>query len=283
VIPVEKAKDTAHIILARRLAERFRQFPAVDAVALAGSLTSGGGDRASDIDLYVYTPSVIPLAEREALVQEFGASRADMNLMFWDLGDEWFHAGTGIEVDLIYWAPTWIEEQLNRVLVRHQGSTGYSTCFWHTIRSSRVLFDRRGWLAGLKAKAEQPYPEELRRSIISKNHPVLRRVIPAYAHQIEKAVRRGDLVSINHRVAALLSSYFDTLFAINRVLNPGEKRLVAFAQATCPRLPPRMAGQVQAVLEVSGTANPELALRVEALLDGLDQLLVDEGIDPKTT
>ena len=58
---------------------------------------------------------------------------------------------------------------------------------------------------------------------------------------MEKAVARGDLVSFNYRVAALLASTFDILFALNRLPHPGEKRLLAFAAQHCPLRPAGMA------------------------------------------
>jgi hypothetical protein len=269
--------------LARKLAHRFGALPNVQAVALAGSQTAGTVDPISDIDLYVYTTAEIPLSERVALVNAAGATRADLNLQFWDLGDEWYDAETGIEVDVIYWDVRWIEGQIDRVLVQHQASLGYSTCFWHTLRNSLLLYDKDGWLHALQKKCAQEFPEELRRAIIAKNHPVLRRVIPSYGHQIEKAVRRNDLMSINHRVAALLASYFDVLFALNRILNPGEKRVLKFASEHCARVPEGMLPDVAAVLQATCSADEGLVTKVETLLDGLDQLLLQEGFDPQTS
>ncbi len=120
----------------------------------------------------------------------------------------------------MYWDPAWVEGQLNRVWREYQASLGYTTCLWYTVRNSRVLYDRRGWFEALQQHSAQPYPEPLRQAIIAKNHAVLRNVIPSYAHQIEKASRRGDRVSQNHRVAALLASYFDVVFALTRVCIP---------------------------------------------------------------
>ena len=55
--------------------------------------------------------------------------------------------------------------------------------------------------------------------------------------QIEKAVRRGDSVSVNHRVTEFLASYFDLIFAVNEKTHPGEKRLVELCRAGCRLLP----------------------------------------------
>lgn len=275
--------DTPHIRLARRLAEDFSHFPQVEAVALSGSQGAKTGDSTSDIDLYIYVTSTISLLERTALVQRYGATRADLDLNFWDPGDEWIHAESGIEVDLMYWDPRWIEEQLDRVLVHHQPSMGYTTCFWSTIRNSAVLFDRSGWFKHLKTRADQPYPEELRLAIIQKNHAVLRQVIPGYSHQIEKAFLRGDWVSVNHRVAALFASYFDVIFALNRVLHPGEKRLLNLAASRCPLLPVDMSTQVADVLQAAVPGGGDLPAGVDALLNNLDHLLEQEGFDPQTS
>jgi predicted nucleotidyltransferase len=274
---------TPHWTLARRVADLFRTLPDVEAMALAGSQVAEEVDPSSDIDLYVYTTAQIPLRDRAAIVERLGARRSDLNLRFWDLGDEWVDAGTGIEVDVMYWDTAWIEGQLGRVLIECQASMGYSTCHWYTVRNSMVLYDRSGWLRRLKEKSAVSYPEALRRAIVAKNHPVLRRVIPSYLGQIKKAKQRNDAVSLNHRVAALLASYFDVLFALNRVLHPGEKRLLQKAAEHCAKVPPGMVQQVEDVLRATSTADESLVARVAALLDGLDELLLEEGFDPDTS
>ena len=121
----------------------------------------------------------------------------------------------------------------------------------------------------------------LRQNIVALNHPVLRSIIPAYANQIEKAVRRGDLVSINHRLAALLASYFDILFAVNRQLHPGEKRQVEFALKNCPLLPYNMESDLDSLLLLTTADIADLPARLARLLDHLDQLLEQDGFDLK--
>ncbi len=243
-----------YLDLAGKLAGLFAALPQVEAVALGGSQAGGNADMSSDIDLYIYTRADIPMAARQTIVEQAGgASQADMGLAFWGPGDEWFHAGTGIEIDVVFFDAGWMEGQLQRILFKHQASLGYSTCFWYTLHNSHIFHDLHGWMASLQQACQVDYPEALRRNIIHLNDPVLRGVIPAFYHQIEKAVKRQDQVSVNHRLAALLASYFDIVFAVNRVLHPGEKRLVNYALGHCEKLPVEMAADISAVLTASAS------------------------------
>jgi len=84
-------------------------------------------------------------------------------------------------------------------------------------------------------------------------------------------------VNVNHRVAAVLASYFDILFAVNRALHPGEKRLLGQASRHCPQRPARMVEQVDARLAAAAIGESVLAA-----LDGptgdLDLLLRAEHL-----
>ncbi|MCC7449394.1 MAG: DUF4037 domain-containing protein [Anaerolineae bacterium] len=265
------------IAIAGEVAAQFGRLPQVEAVVLAGSQTAGNAGPTSDLDMYVYLSADLPVLARESIITP-RAARAEVNNQFWETGDEWIEAATGIAVDVMYRTPAWIEDQLDRVLVRHEASVGYSTCFWHNVLTSEILDDSTGWFYGLQQRAVQPYPDPLRENIIAKNYPILRSAISSYRHQIEKAVKRGDLVSVNHRVTALLASYFDILFAVNRFPHPGEKRLVQLATARCIKRPEHMAEQVQAVLHASAAGDQPVLDCADALIDSLEQVLRDEGL-----
>ena len=273
---------SSHFQLAKQIAVLFADLPQVEAVALAGSRGGGASstDPASDIDLYVYTRGDIPLAERSAILERSGgATWASLDMTYWGLGDEWINAPTGIEVDLIYFEAAWMEDQIERVVERHQASLGYTSCFWYTIRNSIIYADPQGWFAALQQRCQVEYPEALRQNIVALNYPVLRRIIPAFSNQIEKAAKRGDMVSINHRTAALLASYFDILFAVNRQLHPGEKRLVEFALSRCTVLPVDMEADLASILLLTAEDIGDLPNRLARLLDHLDQMLDHEGFD----
>jgi hypothetical protein len=199
-------------------------------------------------------------------------------------GDEWEVAATGLGVDLIYWSQDWIEDQLARVLDHHLPTTGYTTSFWRTILNSRVVFDPTGWFATLQDQAVRPYPEPLRRAIIALNYPLLRTARSSFLHQIERAIARRDVNSVQHRTTALLASFFDILFALNRVPHPGEKRLIAFAERECLLRPANLDALLHDL--IASIPPPwdrgSVLCQIDALVDSLDTLLLDGGVLPQT-
>jgi hypothetical protein len=264
--------DDAHRALAERIAARFARLPEVEAVAVAGSQTSQFASAGSDIDLYIYPAQDIPADVRMAIAAEF-ASHPVLN-DFWGPGVEWDDAETGLRIDSMYFTTGWMQEQVERCVLRHEAWLGYTTAFWHTVRQSRPLFDRSGWFARLQALADQPYPDALVRNIVRTNRALLRAIPSSYRTQIDKAAARGDLVSLNHRIAALLASYFDIVFAANRQTHPGEKRLIQVAVATCATLPEGMGADVERLLRAA--MRPEDAVpAVDALVDRLEAWLAN--------
>jgi len=262
--------------VARRVAAAYAALPEVVAVALGGSRATGAAGEGSDVDLYVYARSEPSLAARAAVAA--GSPRIELGNRAFEPGDEWLDAATGFHVDAMFRSPAWIEEELDRVLARHEARTGYTTALWHGVRTSRTLFDRAGWYAALLARAAAPYPEPLARAIVARNLPLLRRNLSSFARQLEKAALRGDAPSVNHRTAALLASAFDVLFAVNRETHPGEKRLLDLALARCPRRPPRLAEDVRALLAAAAEGGAEVVARAEALAEGLEALVAAEGL-----
>lgn len=264
--------------LVQQLVGRFAELPQVEAVTLGGSRASGRADDASDLDVYVHANGVIPLATRQRVVEQLGgASVADLGLDYFGDGDEWVDARTGVRFDVIYFGLEWLREQVERPLVQHQPSLGYSTAFAYTVSRARIMHDPEGKFAALQAVTREPYPEALRQNIVRYNHPMLRGTLSSYREQLEKAAARYDFVSLNHRQAALLASYFDLVFAVNRSLHPGEKRLVATALAL-PSLPESFERDVTEVLKVAGDA-VRLLSALTRLLDALDAWLTREGFD----
>lgn len=259
------------------VAALFSRFPQVRAIALGGSYAAGVADSDSDFDIYIYNDARIPIEDRAAIAAE-RASYAEVGNQTWGEGDEWISASSGQHVDLIYFDPDWMVDQIARVLDQHQGSVGYSTCFWHTVRNSKTLYDPHGWFAALHERAQAPYPEALRRDIIARNHPILRQPLASYRYQFTRAISRNDVVSVNHRVAGFLASVFDIIFALNRMPHPGEKRLAAYVRDRCPLVPPNFQSQLSAILSAACSADPALLAAADSLLEDLDDILRVEGM-----
>jgi hypothetical protein len=261
------------------IARRVSEMPGVTAIAIAGSAMSGTADAQSDVDFYVYGPEPPSIELRTALALQYDPHPEIDNQAFGP-GDEWADTASGLGIDLIYWTPTWIEEQLSRVLDHHLPSTGYTTSFWRTILHSRPVYDPTGWFARLQDSARRPYPEPLRRAIVQLNHPLLRTARSSFLHQIERAVSRNDANSVQHRTTAFLASYFDILFALNRVPHPGEKRLLALASRECPLRPHDLPNLLHNLLAAVPPPwdKDDVTHQINALVDPLDTLLIDAGL-----
>ena len=169
-------------------------------------------------------------------------------------------------------------DRLAAVLDRHEAELGYTTCFWHNLRTARPLFDRSGRYAALAREAARPYPQALRRGIVAKNWPMLAINRASWRHQLRAAIRRADAVSANHRAAAFLASWFDLLFALNREPHPGEKRLLDHARRLCPDQPEGTGEAVAAFLRAAAALDPAALDHADRLTAGLGERLRGAGL-----
>lgn len=110
------------------------------------------------------------------------------------------------------------ENVINNVWNRYQASNGYSTAFLYTLSNFEIIYNKNKWLSDLKQQIQTEYPTKLQQNIIKRNMMLLyNKPFSSYFEQIKKAVARNDLVSINHRSAAFLASYFDIIFALKNL------------------------------------------------------------------
>jgi predicted nucleotidyltransferase len=260
--------------LAERLARALGDGLGPVSVVLGGSTATGAADARSDVDLYVYADAVPPVADRARVARAFGAAPgAEIGLGFFEPGDEWRHAESGTDIDVMYRTRAWIEDRLDAVLVRHEASLGYSTCLWYNVATARVLADPEGWFAGLQARATAPYPEGLARAVVGLNWAMMCGTKNSWRAQLDAALARGDAVSAGHRTKAFLASWFDVLFALNRQPHPGEKRLLEHAARLCPLRPEGMERDVTALLAAAGRCDPAASGHAGRLADGLTPLV----------
>lgn len=215
----------------------FQDFPQVKAIAIGGSAAAKTSDTHSDIDVYIFVEKDIPVEARKNIIKKF-SSKYETGCEYFGSGDEFFVDSLNMQLDNMYWNTTWFETIVNNVWVKHYASNGYTTAFLYTLKNFNIVYDKDGWLLNLKNSINTKYPQELKKNIINRNMMLLNdKPFASYYEQIQKAIERNDIVSINHRIAAFLASYFDIIFAINELLHPGEKRLTQYAINHCKILP----------------------------------------------
>ena len=217
------------------LFDEFSAVPQVEAIALGGSRATGRHDEKSDYDVYLYLTGPVDEAVRKRILEKYCAYMEISNT-FWELEDD-VTLKNGTDMDIIYRKMEDFERSVSSVVDNCTAWNGYTTCMWHNLITSRVVFDRNGKLAALQKKYQIPYPQTLKKNIIARNLNLLSGMLPSFDAQIAKAENRGDLVSINHRVTEFLASYFDILFALNEMTHPGEKRMQQICSAECRLLP----------------------------------------------
>ena len=161
-----------------------------------------------------------------------------------------------------------------QVVERFQARSAYTTCMWHNLLTCKAVYDRDGRLAQAKERFSVPYPRQLKENILAQGWKLLHSAMPAYDAQLAKAAKRGDLVSVNHRTAAFLESYFDILFALNEQTHPGEKRLVRLCRERCPLLPERFEENLERLFADLFAGNGRVEEDVRAILGALEKILL---------
>ena len=186
--------------------------------------------------IMIYTFTVIPYESMRKRILEKCCRYMEIGNSFWELEDD-CTLKDGTDIDILYRNMGDFSQTVRSVVEEHIAYNGYTTCMWHNLLHSRILYDKNGELESLQNKYRIPYPNELRNNIICKNLRLLTGNLPSYDTQIKKALARKDMVSVNHRTAAFLESYFDIIFAMNNLTHPGEKRMVQYAKEQAKILP----------------------------------------------
>ena len=220
-----------------KLFEELGSLSQVEAVALGGSRATGRNDEKSDYDVYVYITSSIDENERRDILEKY-CRYMEIGNSFWELEDD-VTLNDGIDMDIIYRNMQDFEDMVSSVVIDCVPGNGYTTCMWHNLITAKIVIDKNGKLSALQEKYRIPYPKKLKENIISNNLKLLSGMLPSFDMQIKKAENRGDLVSVNHRVAEFLASYFDIIFALNEMTHPGEKRMQSICSEECKILPNR--------------------------------------------
>ena len=216
---------------------KFIEIPEVQAIAIGGSNTAKTSDNISDIDIYVFSKNGVSLNKREEIIKKV-SSKYEIGEEYFGSGDEFLYDKENIVMDMMYWDMNWFKNIVENVWIKHYPSNGYTTCFLYTLKNFKIIYDPNNWLTNLQTKIKTEYPQELQNNIIKRNMMLMKsKPFASYYEQIEKGIKRNDINSVNHRISAFIASYFDVIFALNKLLHPGEKRLVQYCKNNCSILP----------------------------------------------
>lgn len=255
----------------KNLIKDFSEIPEVESIALGGSRATKLNDSNSDYDLYVYLNSNLSKDIREKVLYKY-CKYIELNNTYWETEDDCY-LNDGTIIEIIYRNLDEFDKELKSIVLDCNANNGYTTCMWSNINECVVLYDRNKKLKKLKLKYDIEYPENLRNNIIERNLKLLDGYIPSFSSQIEKALIRKDFFSINHRITEFLASYFDIVFAINKIPHPGEKRIISICKNKCKYLPENFEENLNKLL--SGNRNKEeVMIVVKKIIDNVNKLIL---------
>ncbi|WPC37776.1 DUF4037 domain-containing protein [Brachyspira hyodysenteriae] len=248
----------------------------IDSIVLSGSRSSLINDDMSDYDIYVYSKGLTKNKEDIESRKEFAlkyASYSEIGNDYFEYGDEMILKESGICLDFMYRDLSWIEGELEYVWRGCNSKIGYTTAFLYNIKNSNILYDKEGKFKKFQDELNLEYPEKLKNNIIEKNFNVMYgKKTASFYEQLEKAVKRGDIVSINHRITAILSSYFDILFALNKELHVGEKKLVQYVLKLCSKIPDNFEKDIKNVIFYEQN-DKNILEKVKILIENIEKIL----------
>ncbi len=239
----------------------FTKLSEVEAIALGGSRAGAHYDEKSDYDLYIYCSQIPESGIRRQILEKY-CQYMEIGNSFWELEDD-CTLKNGVDIDILYRNIENFSQEIDAVVIKHTARNGYTTCMWHNLLHSQILYDKNGKLTTMQHQYDVSYPDKLKDNIIRQNLRLLRGNLPSYDLQIQKAITRKDWVSVNHRTAAFLESYFDIIFALNKLTHPGEKRMVQYAKEQAEILPVNFEENLNCLLQNLFT-DPDMVLRTLA-------------------
>lgn len=245
--------------------------PQVEAIALGGSRAGNAYDEKSDYDVYLYCTAPVPEDVRRELLEKY-CSYMEIGNQFWETEDNCTLLN-GIDIDILYRNLDDFTADIASVAEQHQARNGYTTCMWHNLLTCKILCDKNGRLAAARKRFDIPYPTQLKKNIIGRNLKLLSGTLPAYDGQIRKAASRGDSVSICHRTAAFMESYFDILWALNGKTHPGEKRLINLCRQHCAILPRNFEENLDILYSHLFTQPQEIPKDLQRIIEELTKIL----------
>ena len=241
----------------------------IDAIVLSGSKTSLINDKMSDYDIYIYSKERVNIETRKNFAEKY-ASYCEIGNDYFEYGDEFII--NDICFDFMYRDLHFAQNEINYIWRKCNSKIGYTTAFLYNIKNSKIIYDKDSKFQNLQNELNNKYPDKLKENIINKNLAVMKdKKCASFFEQLEKAIKRKDIISVNHRIAAILSSYFDILFALNKELHPGEKKLIKYVYKLCKLIPENFEKDIKNI--VACELNENILENINCLIKNLKKII----------
>ncbi|MDE6021362.1 MAG: nucleotidyltransferase domain-containing protein, partial [Ruminococcus sp.] len=128
----------------------------VEAIALGGSRSGDNYDDKSDYDVYVYITAPISKEVRKKILNKY-CSYMEIGNHYWEYEDNCV-LNKRIDIDIIYRNLDDFCESVSDVVEKYKAHNGYTTCMWHNLLNSKIIYDNNKRLEQAKKRFSVPYP-----------------------------------------------------------------------------------------------------------------------------
>ena len=183
----------------------------------------------SDIDVFVFCNKIPEIKTRQAAITKLGntiskVEYSDFTGRFWGTIDFIYIGNTNI--CLMYFTESYMNDEIESVLngTRLDKESGifYPTGRCATMLSMYVIFDKSGYIAGMKERLSV-YPNDLSKKTFE--HHIKN---ANDAESFESAVLKADVLFYHEVAEKAIDHYLQALFALNKCFFPSRKRSIKF-------------------------------------------------------
>ena len=179
----------------------------------------------SDIDIFVFCSHIPTVQTRQAAIKRLAFPISEMTInetggRFWGVCD--FLTIDDSEICLMYFTTADMDDETESVLngsrLDRESEYFYPTGRCATFLSMHILYDKTGYIAGMKARLST-YPLPLAQKLY--NHHVKK---INDTEDFERAVARSDVLFYHATLEIALDHFLQALFALNERFFPSRKR-----------------------------------------------------------
>jgi hypothetical protein len=249
----------------------FCNIDGIQALTLGGSRATERTDEKSDYDFYVYSENGMDQEIRYKILSKH-CKYFEIGNNYWELEDNG-KLNCGIDFDMVYRSLHQFENIVADVVENYNSNNGFSTCLWDNLLNSKIIFDKNDVFKKIKERFSIPYPQKLKKNIIERNMALISGSVISYDKQIKKSIYRKDLINLNNRISVFLASYFDIIFAINELPNPGEKRIMEICLNKCNILPNGFENNINSLIQNMNSDESKILETINDIICELKRIL----------